>query len=149
VVDSVIADELFALWIAQNDRPMIMPSEDAALQIIINYCLSAPSDTGYSCPDYARVHASLIRLEERGVTVDADFVAAQLADGIKLSAGEGCYSAWLMCFAGADIWSDKAVSLLGIVLYGINKVIYKAKYQILTNSKCSLFENIKYKFLAI
>jgi hypothetical protein len=121
VFDSAVADEMFALWIAQDDRPLTMPETDVMLGKIIQYCLRAPPSTEYQCPNYARVYASLIRLEDKGVTVARDFVLAQLADGIQLAAGESRRDFNILnCVAGADIWSDKSISLLGIVLYGID-----------------------------
>jgi hypothetical protein len=88
IFSAKIADEMFALWIAQSDRPISMPESDAMLQKIINYCLMAPIDTVYTCPSYTRVYAGLIRLEAKGVEVARSFVLAQLKDGSKLCAGE-------------------------------------------------------------
>jgi hypothetical protein len=77
VFSATIADEMFALWVAQSDRPLTMPEKDPMLQKIIEYCLKSPPDTVYTCPSYSRVYAGLIRLEAQGVEVAHDFVLAQ------------------------------------------------------------------------
>ena len=106
--DEDVANRMVALWLATNDRPLSMPTRDATLQDIITYCLKAPCDSEWFLPNQDQVRKDLLRLEVAGVDVAAEFVLELLADGLKPT------------IAG-DIWSDKDVSLLGLVLYGINR----------------------------
>ena len=106
--DVDVANRLVVLWLSINDRPLSMPSTDVTLQEIITYCLKAPSDSEWYLPNPDQVRKELLRLEVAGIDVAAEFVLELLADGLKPS-------------VAGDIWSDKDVSLLGLVLYGINR----------------------------
>ena len=106
--DIDVANQLVAQWLAQYDRPLSMPSRDHILQDIVDYCLKAPSGTEWDLPLPDKVRKEMIRLEDSGVKVAADFVQELLRDGLRVA------------IAG-DIWSDKNVALLGFVLYGISR----------------------------
>ena len=106
--DPDVADQMVAWWLSLYDRPLSMPKHDRLLQDIISYCLKAPSDTEYQLPGPHKVRETLRRLGIAGREVAGDFVLQLRKDGLKPS-------------SAGDIWSDKDVSLLGVVLYGIDK----------------------------
>jgi hypothetical protein len=98
---------LWARWILKRDRPFGITQNDTELTEVIEALVNLFGGT-YKLPSQHTIDSEVNKQSRTGLQHAINFVAMLQACGLKPS-------------MGGDIWSDGGVSLLGGLLYGIDK----------------------------